>query len=191
MNDYKKLLEKIFLLLSSISCPAFISDSHERIIRMNIPLRRIVEKVNVKITDLDVEKVLKINGFNMKFKKERLSTEGISVLKFKSQRLIHISILTKDDLYIGSLMVIINKKHRYPLLSEFYSVSRLDILENDKTGNSKNNLKYKNLKDVLSSIEKEFIQLTLDETNNRSEAIKLLGVSRRTFYYKIRKYKLL
>jgi transcriptional regulator with PAS, ATPase and Fis domain len=191
MNDYKKLLERFFLLLSSISYPAFISDPNGRIIRMNIPLKRIVEKVNIKITDLDVDKILKINDFNIKFKKEHLSTDGIPVLKFKSQRLMHISILTEDDLYVGSLMVIINKKHQYPLLSEFYSVSKLDILDNGKAGNSKNNLKSRKLKDVLNSIEREFIQLTLNETNNRSEAIKLLGVSRRTFYYKIRKYKLL
>ncbi len=192
MNDYKKLLKKFFLLLTSISCPAFISDSNERIVKMNIPLKRIVEKVDAKIDYMDVDKILKINGFNIRFKKDRLSTDGISVMRFKHKRLIRISILTKDDLCVGSLMVIINKKHHYPLLSEFYAISKLDGLDNGKTGNnSKSNLKSKKLKDVLNSIEREFIQLTLNETNNRSEAIKLLGVSRRTFYYKIRKYKLL
>jgi transcriptional regulator with PAS, ATPase and Fis domain len=191
MNNYKKLLEKFFLLLSSFSYPAFIFDSHERIIKMNPPLKRIIEKTDTRIREIKVNTVLRMNGFDIKFKKVQLSRDGISVLKHKNQKVMHISMLTENDLYVGGMMVIINNNNHNSLFDTFSSSSGMGNMRNGKTGFLSLGSKSGKLRDVLNNIEKIFIQQTLRETNNRSEAIKRLGVSRRTFYYKIRKYKLL
>jgi transcriptional regulator with PAS, ATPase and Fis domain len=46
------------------------------------------------------------------------------------------------------------------------------------------------LPSVVERVEKELIKQVLDNTTNRSEAIKKLGISRRTFYIKIKQYGL-
>ncbi len=52
-----------------------------------------------------------------------------------------------------------------------------------------NGTKYKKLKHILGAIETEIITEALEKTGNKSEAIQLLGVSRRTFYHKIKKMR--
>ncbi|UMZ74693.1 sigma-54 interaction domain-containing protein [Natranaerofaba carboxydovora] len=47
-----------------------------------------------------------------------------------------------------------------------------------------------NLKDMLEKYEKELITKALEETDNKSQAIKILGISRRAFYQKLKKYDL-
>ena len=46
------------------------------------------------------------------------------------------------------------------------------------------------LKKILDSVERETIQSVLKRTKTRTEAIRLLGISRKTFYEKLKKYKL-
>lgn len=47
-----------------------------------------------------------------------------------------------------------------------------------------------NIAQATSELEKKIIRKVLEETQNRSAAIKKLGISRRTFYQKIKKYGL-
>ena len=191
MNRYKTLFEKFLLLLSSFSYPAFLFDASDRIIEMNVPLKRIIKKVNPSADDVNIRKVLKMNGCDIQFKKEQLSKDRISVLRYKNKRVMHISLLAGNDLYIGGIMVIIEDVHRDPPLVSLDPAFGMGIRGNGKNGFLHPSLTSRKLKDVLNTIEKDFIQQTFNETNNRSEAIKRLGVSRRTFYYKIRKYDLL
>ncbi len=191
MNNYKKLFKKFFLLLSSFSYPAFLFDANDRIIEMNVPLKRIVKKANTSTGDVNIRKVLKMNGCDIKFKREQLCKDGISVLKYKNDRVMHISLLAENDLYVGGIMIII-KEVRHDLPLDAWNPSfGMKHRRNGKGGFSHTSSTSKKLKDVLNNIEKDFIERTLSETNNRSEAIKRLGVSRRTFYYKMRKYDLL
>jgi transcriptional regulator with PAS, ATPase and Fis domain len=44
------------------------------------------------------------------------------------------------------------------------------------------------LERILKSIEAEAIKQAIERTRNKTEAIRLLGMSRRAFYYKLRKY---
>ena len=191
MNKYKTLFEKFFLLLSSFSYPAFLFDSSERIIKMNVPLKRIIKEAKADTGDMNILNVLKMNGCDIKFKKEQLRRNGISVLKYKNERVMHISLVAENDLYIGGIIVIIKDVHDDPPPGTIIPVFAKRNGRNGKNGFSHSSSTSKKLKDVLNTIEKDFIQQTLNETNNRSEAIKRLGVSRRTFYYKIRKYDLL
>ena len=191
MNNYRKLFEKFFLLLSSFSYPAFLFDANDRIIEMNVPLKRIIKKANTNTDEVDIRKVLKMSGCDIKFKKEQLSKDGISVLKYKNHRVMHISLLAENDSYVGGIMIIINDVHHDPQLGIVNPAFGMKLRRNGKTGFTHSSSTSKKLKDVLNNIEKGFIERTLNETNNRSEAIKQLGVSRRTFYYKMRKYDLL
>jgi transcriptional regulator with PAS, ATPase and Fis domain len=43
---------------------------------------------------------------------------------------------------------------------------------------------------AVQHAEKEVIKDVLQQAKNRSEAIKMLGISRRTFYVKLKKYDL-
>ncbi len=191
MNNYRKLFEKFFLLLSSFSYPAFLFDANDRIIEMNVPLKRIIKRANISTDDVNIRKVLKMNGCDIKFKKEQLCKDGISVLKYKNHRVMHISLLAENDSYVGGIMIIINDVYHDPPMGLWNPASGMRHRRNGKTGFSHSSSTSKKLKDVLNNIEKDFIERTLNETNNRSEAIKQLGVSRRTFYYKMRKYDLL
>ena len=191
MNKYKTLFEKFILLLSSFSYPAFIFDASERIIEMNVPLRRIIKEAHADTGDMNILNVLKINGCDIKFKKEQLYRKGISVLKYKNERVMHISLVAENDLYIGGIMVIIKDVHDDPPPGPMIPAFIKRNGQNGRNGFLHSSSTSKKLKDVLNTVEKDFIRQTLNETNNRSEAIKRLGVSRRTFYYKIRKYDLL
>ena len=42
----------------------------------------------------------------------------------------------------------------------------------------------------MGSTEAEAIKQAIEKTKNKTEAIKLLGMSRRAFYYKLKKYNL-
>ncbi|MCL4467537.1 MAG: hypothetical protein M1591_01205 [Deltaproteobacteria bacterium] len=191
MNNYRKLFEKFFLLLSSFSYPAFLFDANDRIIEMNVPLKRIIKKANTSTDDVNIRNVLKMNGCDINFKKEQLCKDGISVLKYKNHRIMHISLLAENDSYAGGIMIMISDVHHDPPLSIGSPSFGMKHRRNVKTGFPHSSSTSKKLKEVLNNIEKDFIERTLNETNNRSEAIKRLGVSRRTFYYKMRKYDLL
>jgi transcriptional regulator with PAS, ATPase and Fis domain len=46
------------------------------------------------------------------------------------------------------------------------------------------------LSTAVQHTEKEVIKDVLQQARNRSEAIKILGISRRTFYAKLKQYKI-
>jgi len=46
------------------------------------------------------------------------------------------------------------------------------------------------LSDVLQNVERDLIREAIEASSNKSEAIKKLGISRRTFYLKIKQYGL-
>ncbi len=48
----------------------------------------------------------------------------------------------------------------------------------------------KTLKNMLALVEKNIIKNTIKHAYNKSEAIRLLGLSRRSFYWKLKKYKI-
>ena len=75
MNNYRKLFEKFFLLLSSFSYPAFLFDANDRIIEMNVPLKRIIKKANTNTDEVDIRKVLKMSGCDKKVN-HRFHAEG-------------------------------------------------------------------------------------------------------------------
>ena len=45
-------------------------------------------------------------------------------------------------------------------------------------------------KNIINSFEKELIEVALKRSHNRTEAMKLLGLSRRAFYLKLNKHGL-
>jgi len=47
-----------------------------------------------------------------------------------------------------------------------------------------------NLADVVQEVEKELIKRVLAKSANRTDAIRALGISRRTFYMKLKQYGL-
>ena len=46
-------------------------------------------------------------------------------------------------------------------------------------------------KKIMDAFEKELLKMALRKSNNRTEAMKLLGLSRRAFYLKLNKYDLI
>jgi DNA-binding protein Fis len=191
-NNYKEVFENSFCLIESLSYPTFIFDSEERIIKVNGALADLIKQSKLDIAKINARKMLKINGFKGKFKKERLNREIISVLRYKDQRVLHISLLTKGNIYVGGIVVMLNKKlQRTKTKVKTESLSKLELEDYLQISLIKMNNDGLKLKEFLNNLEKELIHKTIKKTNNKSEAIKLLGLSRRTFYYKLRKYKLL
>ncbi len=190
MSNDKNIIKKYSILLSWLRYPAFLFDAQEKIREINGPLKQVIETFNVNFNDLNIHSILKLNGCNVKFKKKQWCKDGILVLKDKHRRLVHISIRSARDLYAGGIIIMAQDGGGDPSFNGTGAVHETALMS--AAGKGKNSgAKSGKLRDVLNTIEKTFIQQTLNQTQNRSEAIKLLGVSRRTFYYKIRKYHLL
>lgn len=190
MSNDKNIFKKYSLLLSSLRHPAFSFDAQEKIQEINGPLKQVIETLNVDFDNLSIHSILKLNGCNVKFKKKQWCKDGILVLKRKHLQLVHISIRSGRDVYAGGIIIMAQDGRDDPSFNGLEAVHETALMA--AAGRGKNSgAKSGKLRDVLNTIEKTFIQQTLNQTQNRSEAIKLLGVSRRTFYYKIRKYNLL
>ncbi len=191
MANFNKLFNNFTLLINSIVAPAFVFDGDNRIVKMNTPLTSIMKKANMHTGDINIDTILKVNGCNMKIKKEHLRKNGITVMKYGQRRVIHVAITSDRRAYCGGIMIIAGKQsRRYSVTGRSFPVLSKQGIENKDKQLFYKGKRYNGLKDILNKIEKEFIQQTLNLTNNRSEAITVLGVSRRTFYYKIRKYRL-
>lgn len=190
MNKYNKILNNCILIINNLICPACIYDLSDRIIQVNTPLLSIVKKANIDVHDMDVHKVLEISNIKTGKNRDLLTSDSLILTRNGQKRILTLPVLSGDHSYCGGIMVIFGK----PIKQDFIHSTFASVLSKGD-GNGKGELiynggRYKGLKEILNTIEKEFIRDTLNRTKNRSEAIKLLGVSRRTFYYKIQKYDL-
>ncbi len=191
MNTDQNLFKNYSLLLRSLRHPAFLVDAKEKVREINAPLRQVIIAMHGAVDDLDIHTILKLNGYHAKFKIAQWQENGISVLKHNHVQVMHVSIMGDSSAYAGGIVVILRDGLTDTLFYETNAVQENVLLNRESRGGRYAGAKTGTLKDVLNTIEKTFIQQTLNQTQNRSEAIRLLGVSRRTFYYKIRKYRLL
>lgn len=187
---YKDFIENVYLLLDGFGHPTFVFDSEGKIIRVNSTLERILKKSHIRMTNTNIEGLLKLNGINANLKKFQFCKRKISLYKYKDKKLIHFSLLTKNNEYNGGVIIIMDKKFQHFFMN-WYEILDLKYIDSLAKKLSLIGGGTIHLKELLDDIEKITIIQILKKTNNKSEAIKSLGVSRRTFYYKLKKYKLL
>lgn len=102
-------------------------------------------------------------------------------------------LLYKNDENLSFIFNFMLNKKRSTVKESNKVLNNFVIFERKSKGFTKqlvyNGTKYEKLNDILGAIETEIITEALEKTDNKSEAIQLLGLSRRTFYHKIKKMR--
>ncbi|MGC8756073.1 MAG: helix-turn-helix domain-containing protein [bacterium] len=190
-NHYKdSIIKYLDPLLDSFGYPSFVFDADERILKVNSTLKRIIRKLHVDIADVNVDKLLKLNGVKCRFNKQQIRKKRIYMLKYRDKKVVYLTLLTKDNRYKGGIVIIMDRRFQ-DLFIDWY-----EILNSEHIGYIAKKINIMDggsiqLRKFLNEVEKSVMVQVIKKTNNKSEAIKLLGISRRTFYYKLKKYKLL
>lgn len=191
MNNLNKILNNFKSVSNVLIYPTLILDVDKKVIFVNATLKKIIKKANLNPLDIDINSILKINNCSIKLGKKQLKSKAITFFQSEQHKIIYIPIISDVDGYIGNVLVLTNNR----LSVNHLAIEPNSILSKHKKKNKEKRLlfngeRYESLKEILGKIEKELILTALNKTNSKSEAIKLLGVSRRTFYYKTRKYGL-
>jgi len=190
-NHLNKILNNFKSASNVLIYPTLILDIDKKVIFVNATLKKIIKKANLNPYNIDINSILKINNCSIKLGKKQLRSKAIIFFQSEQHKIIYIPIISDVDGYIGNVIVLINNR----LSVNHLSIGHNPIFSKHRKKNREKRLlfngeRYESLKEILEKIEKGFILTALNKTNSKSEAIKLLGVSRRTFYYKMRKYGL-
>ena len=166
----------------------FREDIYYRLNTISITLPPLFERGN------DMERLAKhfLRIFNKKYNKEiKISKKDFNLLKgynwpgnIREFRNVieYAVIMTDTDIirreHLPQYLVTGEQKNRSEMFSGLSHTS-------DTKGNSSNFLRR-----IIEPIEAEAIRQAIEGTKNKTEAIELLGISRRAFYYKMKKYNL-